>query len=305
MIRFRAFHTDFSIPLPILLMPFLAARLGLRGEIGYVLLALFVHESGHLITAKLLRVRIAEIRLMPFGGSARIENPYALPPSRIIPVAAAGPMANLILILLTSSAAQWSLLEISDASAGIRPNLTMMLFNLIPALPLDGGRILFACLSRRKSEADALRVCLLSGRILAGILLAVCLFGGFVRGKWNLTLLLAAVFIVSSGRDERDALVRAHAARLSETLSEPVEARPVRILQISARIPIRRALQYVNPRETAYFVCLRNGSMLGAVGANVLLKALMDGASPDLPVSALIESSAVQNPFDGFRFVSG
>ena len=288
MIRFRAFDTDFTLPLPALLMPFLAARLGLGGRIGTVILSLTLHEAAHLLAARLLHVRIEEIRLAPFGGSAKIENPYALPLSTIVPVAAAGPCANLLLILAAASAAHWGWISPLSAVALLRANLTLMLFNLIPALPLDGGRILFAALSVRHSEETSLKICLRASRALAGILIVLTVWGGVFRGKWNLTLLLAAVFLVASIHDERDALVRSRAERLSQALSSPTEARPARIYQVSAEMTAKRALSLLRPRETAWFVLMNRSRPICVLGAETILSRLLAGASPDARLSEFV-----------------
>lgn len=287
MIRFRAFDTDFSVPLPALLMPLLAARLGLGGRIGFVLFSLLFHEAGHLLAARLLRVRIEEIRLAPFGGSAKIENPYGLSPVRIIPVAAAGPCANLLLILCAASAAQWKWISPSAASALLRTNCMLMLFNLLPALPLDGGRILFAALSARTGEDAALRFCLHISHLMICFLLGCALYGGIVLKRWNLTLLLSAVFLFASIRDERDALVCSRAMRLSQALTAPAEARPARIYQVSGEMTAKRALALLRPREAAWFVLMDRSRPCCILSTEMILECLVSGDSPDACLSEL------------------
>lgn len=228
MIRFRALGITFALPLPALLMPLLAARLGLRADLPSVVIALSAHELAHLLAAYLARVTITEIRIMPFGGSAKMENPYRIPPGRLIAVAAAGPAANLLIAVLAAALAQWQRIPPDLAARTARANLTLMLFNLLPALPLDGGRILFALLERPLGEARALKLGLRLGCILACALLAAALALGLRTGKWNLTLILAAVFLLGSEQDESAALIHSRAQRLEEALSGG-GVRPARI----------------------------------------------------------------------------
>ena len=91
MIRFSAFGIQFVIPVIAMCMPVLARLLGLRATIAPIAFALTLHELSHLIAARALRAHIQEIRLMPFGGSIRLENPYLLRPMQVILIAAAGP----------------------------------------------------------------------------------------------------------------------------------------------------------------------------------------------------------------------
>lgn len=84
MIRFDIRGIRFSMPLLTLLIPLLAMKLGMQGDILPLLIALWIHESAHLIAACIARIGIAEIRIMPFGGSMRMENPYHVNPARLI-----------------------------------------------------------------------------------------------------------------------------------------------------------------------------------------------------------------------------
>ena len=168
---------------------------------------LVLHELGHAIQARRDGVTIEGITLWLFGGVAKIagELPSAGAELRI---AAAGPVVSLILgALFLAEAVAW------PGPGGIHTelawlgyiNLTLVAFNLIPALPLDGGRILrsilwarggdFAAATRRAATAGAL----LSGAIVAFGLIEVA--RGMTDGIW---LALIGWFILQAGRAERD-----------------------------------------------------------------------------------------------------
>ena len=287
MIRFRALGVNFALPLLTLIAPVLALRLGMRGGMFALFLALGVHELAHLLAAKFMRVDIAEIRLMPFGGSARIENPYRLSPAQLISTALAGPAANLLLAMLLASLAQWGLLTPTAAAEQIAPNITLMLFNLIPALPLDGGRVLYALLERPLGERRALALCLCLGRALAALLAAFFLAGGLRLGRWNLTFLLAAIFLLASGRDETGALSAARAQSLSDALGEDSEPRPARIYQLDEHTTARRALSLLRPREQAWFVLTSNGAPCALIDGRSVVAHLVRGGEPDAALGGL------------------
>ncbi len=287
MIRFRALGVDFALPLLTLAAPALALRLGMPGGMLPLALALGSHELAHLLAAKLCRVGIAEIRLMPFGGSARIENPYRLSPSQLIPTAAAGPAANLLLAVGIAALAQWRVLLPGRAVELIRPNLTLMLFNLLPALPLDGGRILCALLGPWLGERRAQSLLLWSGRLLAGALLLAFALGGLERGIWNLSLPLAAVFLLASGRDETGALDAARAEALSGALDRDPSPRPARIYQLDGGAAARSALALLRPRERAWFVLTQGGAPTSLLDGRSVVEYLVHEGSPEAPLSAL------------------
>ena len=286
MIRFRAFGVQFRLPLLALLMPLLAARLGMRADLPAMAIALGAHELSHLLAARLAGVEIAEIQLLPFGGSAKMENPYRIPTARLVAVALAGPAANLALIVLCAALTQWGLVKAASAKALFQMNLTLMLFNLLPALPLDGGRALYALLQRPLGSARALRLGIWLGRILAAVLLAVAVWLGIRSGKWNLTLILAAVFLLASGPDESAAWARSRAQRLEDAL-ESAAIRTVRIIQLPTETPVQRALELLRPRERSWFLLTDAGLPRALVDENSILRHLIDGGAPEATLGDL------------------
>ncbi len=89
----------------------------------------------------------------------------------------------------------------------LQANLILMLFNLLPALPLDGGRTLYALLSPVIGRERAVETGILMGRILAGLMLALSLYIWIARGLVNLSLIFAAIFILAAAPEERRALL--------------------------------------------------------------------------------------------------
>ena len=286
MIRFRALGVQFRLPLLALLMPFLAAKLGMRADLPARAIALSAHELAHLLAARLADVAITEIQLLPFGGSAKMENPYRIPPARLVAVALAGPAANLALIVLCAALTQWGLVKASSAAALFQMNLTLLLFNLLPALPLDGGRVLYALLQRPLGSSHALRVGIWLGRILAAVLLVAAVILRVRSGKWNLTLILAAVFLLTSGPDESAAWARFHAQRLGDAL-ESAAIRPVRITQLPADTSVQRALELLRPRERCWFLLTDADLPRALVDENSILRHLIDGGAPEATLGEL------------------
>jgi len=239
-----------------------------------------LHELGHIAAARLARVAIREIRLMPFGGSARMENPYGLSPLQLIVTASGGPTANLCALVLSSALAGWGWLNPLQAQAFALSNLALMLFNLFPALPLDGGRILYAALSAPLGPQRALKNGIILGRCLALALAAAFIAGGFRRGVWNLSFLLAAVFIFCSEADEKRALQSA-AVHSFHPQAPDDRLHPARIYHVESDTSARRALMLLKPRERAWFILTRNGVPGGLMDSAQLARQLIQSDAPD------------------------
>lgn len=289
MIRLHALGTQITIPPLTLIVPLLAARLGLRGAAASLMPALCLHEAAHIGMAWLTGVKIEEIRLLPFGGSARMENPYCLPPKQIVLTAAAGPAANLLLAFLWAFLAQIGWIRPTLAWEGMQPNWILSIFNLLPALPLDGGRILFALTQGALGEKRALKICIWNSRVLAAALLGAAMVGGVRSGSWNLTLILAGIFIITSIRDERRALCRAQADMLEEQLHSPATPQRTRIYQLDAATPLHEAISLLRPRERTWFVLLKDGVPSGLADGRSIVAQILAGAPPETALNDLAE----------------
>jgi len=180
---------------------------GMLGVFPHALLAFTVvlgHELSHTWVAEKAGLKVKEVELFPFGGVARLAGGLEYNPSLEIKVAFAGPLSNFFLLFLGLLARRyvnwngyyWQLFQTI--------NLTMGLFNLLPAFPLDGGRILRALLSYRLGIAEATyRTCLWGkycslGLVLLGLL---SLYSGFS----DLNIIVVAVFIYYAASKQEEA----------------------------------------------------------------------------------------------------
>jgi Zn-dependent protease len=173
--------------------------LWLGGVAGLIVVAIafssvLLHELGHAIVARQLGVHVAGIELHFFGGAAKMgEMPRAA--NHEIAIAVAGPIVSLVLaglgLGLGLAAGSWFVAAIGWI------NLTIALFNLIPALPMDGGRILRALLTKRMDYVRATDTAVSIARVVA-VGFAVY---GLATGMFQLVLL--APFLWVLGTNER------------------------------------------------------------------------------------------------------
>ncbi|HEY8467105.1 MAG TPA: site-2 protease family protein [Solirubrobacterales bacterium] len=173
--------------------------------------SILLHELGHAIQARRERVEIEGITLWLFGGVARFRGMYESPGAEFR-IAIAGPLVTLaiaaVLLLLTA------VVDLPEAVDGVASwlayiNGVLLIFNLLPALPLDGGRVLHAALWRaRRSLVWATRVGTAIGIGFGYLLIGggvVLLFAG--AGFGGLWFALIGWFLASAARGEAQALL--------------------------------------------------------------------------------------------------
>ncbi|HPF12911.1 MAG: site-2 protease family protein [Planctomycetes bacterium] len=182
--------------------------------IGFIL-ALFgcvlLHEFGHALTAKRYGIRTRDITLLPIGGLARLERMPEDPRQEMV-VAFAGPAVNGVIALLlfailylTGTLQPWAELNANQGSFLQRimlVNIVLLVFNLIPAFPMDGGRVLRAFLALRMPYAAATQRAAAVGQALA-------LFFGLVGLLYNPVLMFIALFVwIGAGQEASMAMMK-------------------------------------------------------------------------------------------------
>lgn len=159
------------------------------------LIVMFVHEFAHALVAKRLGYNIKNIKLIPFGISLNM-NVDNLMPKDEIKIALAGPLVNLFLSLVTISI-WWLCPETYNYSyIFCYANFVTAFFNLIPAFPLDGGRVLLSLLKQKYSLKNSIKFCKIINIVISLLLLILFILSCFI--SINLTYLFV-IFCVLSG----------------------------------------------------------------------------------------------------------
>lgn len=186
---------------------FAASSRGLRTLailIPLVFLCVLLHELGHALAAKRYGIATKDITLYPFGGLAMLQGRPK--PAQEVWIAFAGPLVNIVLAALFAVGLLFEaqtlprfsfILSEGTLSEGLfLSNLSLALFNLIPAFPMDGGRILRAVLALNMPPARATRIAAGIGQFLAIVL-------GFVGlATGHIVLMLIAFFVfVGAGQE--------------------------------------------------------------------------------------------------------
>ncbi|MGH8021672.1 MAG: site-2 protease family protein, partial [Opitutaceae bacterium] len=174
-----------------------------------LILALFgcvlLHEFGHAFAARRYGIRTPDITMLPIGGLARLERMPDKPSQELV-VALAGPAVNVVIAALAIGVFgfrfDWRALSALDqpgVSFGDKiasVNVMLVLFNLIPAFPMDGGRVLRALLAMVTTYGRGTQIAARVGQVLAFVFGFLGLWGG------NPMLLLIALFVFLGAAQE-------------------------------------------------------------------------------------------------------
>jgi Zn-dependent protease/CBS domain-containing protein len=165
-------------------------------------LCVVLHEFGHAFAAKAFGINTPDITLLPIGGVARLERMPEEPVQELI-IAVAGPLVNVVIALGLFVAGGFQVfLNPSNVESGglvaqlLTINIMLVLFNLLPAFPMDGGRVLRALLATRMSYVRATQVAANVGQGFAFIFGFLGLFGP------NPFLLFIALFVYIGASQE-------------------------------------------------------------------------------------------------------
>jgi len=313
-----------------------ARGLGLTGALYGVVftmllfLCVTLHELAHSLVALHYGMQVRDITLLPIGGLARLEGELTRPAQEFW-MAVAGPAVNLVLAAaLGIVAASWlGWRALNDVSWSLRhldrlglemllinlvtANAGLAIFNLLPAFPMDGGRVLRALLTLRTNELAATRI---AARIGQGLAVILGLLGIFTS---RLDLLLVAMFIYTGARIEW----RGKQLRMAMQ-QVPASAALMRGIVLSPDDPLGRAIDVSLRSGQADFAAFDQGYLVGVLtredvaegfqryGANVPVQRVMRTGLPaaqigetllDLQRKMETSGSSVISLSEGSRFL--
>ncbi len=255
------------------------------------ILALFacviLHELGHALTARRFGVRTRDIILLPIGGIARLES-IPEEPRQELWVAIAGPAVNVVIAALLTVgievADSWVPIESLSATGGsfferlLLVNVFLVLFNLIPAFPMDGGRVLRALLAMRMDYVRATRTAASIGQALA--------FGfGFLGLLSSNPFLVFIAFFVWIGASQEATMVQTKAALAGVSLERVMITD---FQELSPSDSLGQAIELTLAGSQKDFPVIEAQRLVGVLTQDRLLQALAQGG-PGQPVDGSME----------------
>jgi stage IV sporulation protein FB len=236
-----------------------------------------LHEFGHILMARRFGVRTPDVILLPIGGLARLERMPEEPRQELL-IALAGPAVTLAIavtlyLVLWLSGAELNVQDLSRVDrlplleALMVVNVMLLLFNLIPAFPMDGGRVLRAILASRIGMRRATRIAASVGQALA------IGFGIWAVLKGQPILLLIAVFVFMAAGAEAAAIETSTAGK--GVLVSDMMITNFRTIPIYA--PLQQAVEYLLEGEQREFPVVDNdGRVEGLLTRENLIQSLAE-----------------------------
>ena len=241
-----------------------------------VFLCVTLHEFGHIMMGRRFGIRTPQVILSPIGGIASMERMPEKPAHELL-VAIAGPLVNVVIALVLVAAIGLSpgllaSLDFDQATLAERlllVNVTLVLFNLIPAFPMDGGRVLRALLAMKMGPARATALAARIGQGFAMLFFALGLF-------YNPILMFVGIFIYfAATAEQQQAAFSGFAARL--TVMDAMEPSP--ILLTTAQ-PLSAAVDALLSSPQKEFPVLDgDGRIAGILDRDQMILALRDHGS--------------------------
>ena len=261
------------------------SRFGARGALFGALLVLVLflcvvlHELGHALVAKAFGIGVRDITLLPIGGVARMEKNPEKPVHELV-IAAAGPLVNILLaaglLAVTGVASSLGKLDPATALKSLTPgsetallwllfaNILLAVFNLLPAFPMDGGRMLRAVLAMFLGFGPATRVASGVGQFLA---VAMGLFG-LLTGNFLLALVALFVFLgASQERAEESARVVLGTTRVGDAYNKNA-------ITLAPGTAISQVVDHILTSYQPDFAVMQGTNLLGVVSRDDILKSL-------------------------------
>ena len=250
-----------------------------------IFLCVVLHEFGHALTAKRYGIRTRDITLLPIGGVARLERMPDQPMQELL-VALAGPAVNVVLafLLFIGLAATDNLVapETMGVAHGsfferlLFVNLFLVAFNMIPAFPMDGGRVLRALLATRMEYTRATSVAAALGQ-------GIALVFGLLGIIWNPMLIFIAFFVWIGAQQE------ASMTQMRSSLGGiPVSrAMLTDFRTLSPADTLDRAIAYVIGGFQQDFPVVENDQVVGILLRSDLMRALAQQGHSSLVSDAM------------------
>lgn len=226
------------------------------------------HELGHSIVAQRQGYRLGKIILMPFGAVVT-GNIDGLKFTDQIKIALAGPLLNLS-VCVFFIALWWIFPEAyAFTDLAVQANLSMALINLIPAYPLDGGRILCATLTEIMGEKNAILVCKVLGGILGASLLGCFVYSIF--NKINFSLMFFGLFVLFGALEKKrdNVYVKLYSGVSEEKL---MCGMPVKKIALSINADVKKLISLLDSNALNEVSLVEKGRTVKVLGDEELKK---------------------------------
>lgn len=263
--------------------------------VSLLFLCVLLHEFGHIFAARRYDVKTPDVTLWPFGGIANLERIPEKPSEELV-VAVAGPLVNVViaaglLLFLGAKVDPANLMKIEDPAVSMvaklaGANIFLVLFNMIPAFPMDGGRVLRALLAIKFGFARATQY---AAGIGQGFAVAFG-FLGIITGNFMLVIIAVFVFLAASGEAGHAQL---QAVARGSIVSD---AMITKFQSLGTQSTVNDAVEaLIHTTQKEFPVVDGAGVLRGVLTRDAMIRALKE-KGPDAPVLEVMETNVPTIP---------
>ena len=219
-------------------------------------LALVIHETGHCIASAVFGSRINCIEFTPFGGV--ITDRAGEAQKKGLPgfvIAAAGPLANYLFLVALASSCVSRYLSLPLIKSLFAANLAMLMINILPVLPLDGGQMVFSAGYYLFPVSLLISALTLGGIGLGGIMALLSFYVFFKTQKLNLSLLMIGLYIITAAIRTKEVMISENAyVVIRERGKKRFSVERLALYRVNADTPILTLLPYMEKSGGSIFM---------------------------------------------------
>ncbi|GBF34882.1 stage IV sporulation pro-sigma-K processing enzyme SpoIVFB [Desulfocucumis palustris] len=259
-----------------------------RGLVAF--LVVLIHEFAHSAAAKRMGVQVTEVELLPFGGVTRMGSEPALDPLKELYIAAAGPFSNMLMVLAAIACKNYGIWDDNIGPFFLQSNILIAAFNILPALPLDGGRVYRAFLAGSMGLKKATYRAASFGQAWAVLIVAVGL-AGLLLGFTGLDVMITGMFLYYAATREKLAapyLFMKHVIRKKDELNED-GILPAETLVALEHVSLGDITRLFVPRRFHLVIVLDSQLKFKGVATEDIIVERLMAEGLDLPIGKVID----------------
>jgi CBS domain-containing protein len=256
-------------------------------------LAVLFHELSHSIIGRRRGVKVKGIVLFIFGGVSMLED-MPREPRKEIEIAFAGPLVSILLGVSFFGISQLPIPVLAEFSRVFAIyNLLLAFFNLLPAFPLDGGRILRGVIAKRRGFVNATKIAAETGKMMAFF---IGVLGLFIN-PW----LILIAFFIYMGANEEEKIVMIENVLKRVKIMDIMSSNP---LTISPETKVGEVLELMLAHKHLGYPVVEDGKLVGIVTLKDVSNASVDTPVSEIMTRDVLTINPLSSAFDAFKLMN-
>lgn len=248
--------------------------LGIYKNFLLAFFTVFFHEAGHLLFINKSKIEINYIKIEPFGITIRLKSFFIKNNKEEILIALWGPLFNFILAFLSFVFFKEKLMFFTLS------NLSMGVFNLLPAYPLDGGRILRAFFSEKIGYLKSYRLTFKATKIISSLITVMGLFVIY-KTKFNFSVCIIGAFLLFNLAKEKNQTYYYLLKELTDykEKNKDIDKMPVKYIAVNKNFIVRKILCELSFSRYHIFSVIEKGKIIATFTEGELMEGIIKKGS--------------------------